>query len=370
MKKILSLVLSSVLAFSVLAGCAANEEPAETPAETPVEEPAEEPGEEPGEEEPAEEPAEAGAITKLGLGLVTSIAKSKDLADGKATGQVDTVMVAAGFDADGKIVSVTIDTAQDKVGFDGEMQLTSDTSVAGRTKKELGDEYGMKGASGIGKEWFEQIASFEEWMIGKTIDEVTGMPVYEKDENHKRVPDVEDLKSSVTVDVGGYVDALEEAWNNAIDVEGAEKVGLGAVVSTAKSKSAEGENGAVAQVDTTVVATALKADGTVAGTVIDVAQTKVAYDADGVVTNDKAAEVKSKVELGEDYGMRKASGIGREWFEQALDLAEWMKGKTADEVAGMEIAEGVPAEEDLTSTVTIKVEGYMAAFAEAVEMAK
>lgn len=361
MKKILSLVLSSVLAFSVLAGCAANEEPAETPAETPVEEPAEEPA----EEEPAEEPAaEEGSITKLGLGLVTSIAKSKDLAEGAATGQVDTVMVAAGFDADGKIVSVTIDTAQDKVGFDGEMQLTSDTSVAGRTKIELGDEYGMKGASGIGKEWHEQIASFEEWMIGKTVEEVKGMKLVET------VPDEEDLKSTVTIKVQGYIDALEKAYNSAIEVEDAEKVGLGAEVSIAKSKSAEGENGAVAQVDTTVVATALKADGTVAGTVIDVAQTKVAYDADGVVTNDKAAAVKSKVELGEDYGMRKASGIGREWFEQALDLAEWMKGKTADEVTGMEIAEGVPAEEDLTSTVTIKVEGYMAAFAEAAANAR
>lgn len=366
MKKILSLVLSSVLAFSVLAGCANNDTPAETPAETPVETPAEEPA-----ETPAEEPAEeAGAITKLGLGLVTSIGKSKDLAEGAATAQVDTVMVAAGFDADGKIVSVTIDTAQDKVGFDGEMKLTSDTAVAGKTKKELGADYGMVGASEIKKEWFEQIEAFEAWMIGKTIDEVTGMEVYEKDENHKRVPDVEDLKSSVTIDVGGYVDALQKAFDNAVAVEGAEKVGLGAGVSTAKSKSAEADKTAVAQVDTTVVATALKADGTVAGTVIDVAQTKVEFDADGVVTSDKAAAVKSKVELGEDYGMRAASGIKKEWFEQALDLSAWMVGKTADEVTGMEIAEGIPADEDLTSTVTIKVEGYLAAFEEAAANAR
>ncbi|MFH5837428.1 hypothetical protein ACHAL6_15335 [Proteiniclasticum sp. C24MP] len=357
MKKILSLVLSSVLAFSVLAGCAANEEPAETPAETPVEEPAEEPA----EEEPA---AEEGSITKLGLGLVTSIAKSKDLAEGAATGQVDTVIVAAGFDADGKIVSVTIDTAQDKVGFDGEMQLTSDTSVAGRTKIELGDEYGMKGASGIGKEWHEQIAEFEAWMIGKTVEEVKGMKLVET------VPDEEDLKSTVTIKVQGYIDALEKAYNSAIEVEGAEKVGLGATVSTAKSKSAEGENGAVAQVDTTVVATALKADGTVAGSVIDVAQTKVAYDADGVVTNDKAAAVKSKVELGDEYGMKKASGIGSEWFEQALALAEWMKGKTVDEVTGMEVAEGKATSEDLTSSVTVTVTGYLEAFEEAAANAR
>jgi hypothetical protein len=358
MKKIISLVLTSVLAFAVLAGCAKTETPAETPAETPVETPAEEP------ETPAETPAEEGAIVKLGLGLVTSIAKSKDLAEGAATGQVDTVMVAAGFDADGKIVSVTIDTAQDKVGFDGEMKLTSDTAVAGKTKVELGNDYGMAAASSIKKEWFEQIAELEAWMVGKTVEEVKAMKMVET------VPAEEDLKTVVTIKVAGYIEALDKAYANAVEIEGAEKVGLGAGVSIAKSKSQDGETGAVAQVDTTVVATALKADGTVAGTVIDVAQTKVAFDVDGKVTNDKAAAVKSKVELGEDYGMRAASALKREWFEQALDLAAWMTGKTPAEVNAMKIAEGVSAEEDLKTSVSIKVEGYLAAFEEAAANAR
>lgn len=201
MKKIFALVLSSVLALSVFAGCAKTEEPAETPAETPVETPAEEPGE--------EEPAEAGAIVKLGLGIKTSIGKSKDLTDGAATGQVDSVIVAAGFDKDGKIVSVTIDTAQDKVGFDAEMKLTSDTAVEGKSKLELGDAYGMKGASGIKKEWFEQAKSLAEYMVGKKVADVTGMELAEN------VPTAEDLKSSVTIKVNGYLAALEKAGKNA-----------------------------------------------------------------------------------------------------------------------------------------------------------
>ncbi|SFO13262.1 hypothetical protein [Proteiniclasticum ruminis] len=348
MKKIFALVLSSVLALSVFAGCAKTEEPAETPAETPVETPAEEPG----EEEPAEE---AGAIVKVGLGIKTSIGKSKDLTDGAATGQVDSVIVAAGFDKDGKIVSVTIDTAQDKVGFDGEMKLTSDTAVEGKSKLELGDAYGMKGASGIGKEWNEQIEAFGAWMIGKTVEEVKALELVDD------VTTNEELTSSVTIKLGGYISALEEAYANAVEVEGAEKVGLGIVTSIAKSKSMEGETMAVAQVDTTVVATALKADGVIAGTVIDVAQTKVEFDKDGKVASDKAAEVKSKAELGDAYGMKGASGIGKEWFEQALSLSEYMVGKTVADVTGMELAENVPTSEDLTSSVTIKVNGYLAA---------
>ena len=351
MKKIFALVLSSVLALSVFAGCAKTEEPAETPAETPVETPAEEPGE--------EEPAEAGAIVKLGLGIKTSIGKSKDLTDGAATGQVDSVIVAAGFDKDGKIVSVTIDTAQDKVGFDAEMKLTSDTAVEGKSKLELGDAYNMRGASGIGKEWNEQIEAFGAWMIGKTVEEVKALELVDE------VTTNEELTSSVTIKISGYISALEEAYANTIDVDGAEKVGLGIVTSIAKSKSMEGETMALAQVDSTVVATALKADGTIAGTIIDTAQTKIAFDKDGKVTNDKAAEVKSKTELGEEYNMKGVSGIGKEWFEQAKSLAEYMVGKSVADVTGMELAEDVPTSEDLTSSVTIKVNGYLAALEKA-----
>jgi len=369
MKKIIALVLTSVLALSVFAGCANNDTTPETPETPGTEEPNEEPGEEePGEEEPA---VEAGAITKMGLGIITNIGKSKDLEEGKATAQVDSVIVAAGFDADGKIVSVTIDTAQDRVVFEGEMELTTDTSVAGKTKLEKGDEYGMKGAAAItGLEWFEQIGHLTEWMIGKTVAEVVAMPTYEKDPSHLFVPDVEELKTTVSITIEGYLAALEEAWATAVDVDGAEKVGLGVVTSLGKSKSQSEDAGAMAQVDSTIVATALKADGTIAGTIIDTAQTKINFDMDGVVTNDKSATVKSKAELGEEYGMKKASGIGKEWDEQALAFAAFMTGKTVAEVTGMELAEDVPTAEDLTSSVTIKVGGYLAALEKAGNNAK
>lgn len=348
MKKVISIVLSSVLALGVLAGCAKTPTtPTQTPAETPA-------------ETPVETPAEAeGSVAKLGLGIVTSIAKSKDLAEGKATAQVDTVMAAVGFDKDGKIVSISIDTAQDKVGFDDKMALTSDTKVAGKTKKELGNDYGMKTASKIGKEWFEQIAEFEKWVVGKTAAEVAAMKLTET------VPAEEDLKTLVTIKVADYIKAIEKASKNAIAVKGGEKVGLGAVVSTAKSKSAEGENGAVAQVDTTIVATVLDKAGKVAGSFIDVAQTKVAFDKDGKVTTDKTAEVKSKVELGDAYGMKGASKIGKEWFEQAKALQEWMVGKTPAEVTGMKLAEGKADVEELKTSVTVSVGGYLEAFKEA-----
>ena len=84
------------------------------------------------------------------------------------------------------------------------------------TKKELGDGYGMKAASGIGKEWFEQAEALEDWCVGKTVEEVVTMPTYDKgDGRHTQVPDDVDLKTGCTIDIGSFLNALQEAADNA-----------------------------------------------------------------------------------------------------------------------------------------------------------
>ena len=156
------------------------------------------------------------SIVKIGLGHITSIDKSKDAdEDVLAVGQVDTVMAAVGFDEDGRVVKVTIDNAQTKVNFDEDLKVSSNRDDVYKTKVELGDEYGMKGASQIGKEWFEQIAELEKWMIGKSIDEITSMKVVEKDASHPAVPDVAELTSTVTITVENYLAATLKAFENA-----------------------------------------------------------------------------------------------------------------------------------------------------------
>ncbi|MDD4503391.1 MAG: hypothetical protein PHS15_01025 [Clostridiaceae bacterium] len=368
MKKILSIVLVLTFALSVLSGCAAQTEPA-TPAE------------------PAEPAVAEGTITKVGLGHITSIAKSKDLgkdAEGKEVlplGQVDTVMAAVGFDKDGKVVSVTIDNAQTKVNFDAALQLTSDLKAENKTKVELGDEYGLIKASKIGKEWHQQIAELEKWMVGKSVDEIKAMKTKAKDESHPAVPDVAELTSLVTVSVESYIGAVEEAYANAIDVIGGVKVGLGHNIAIGKSKGlgkdAEGKEVLpLAQVDTVMAATAFDKDGKVVGTVIDNAQTKVNFDNTGKVTSDKTAEYQTKVELKDGYGMIKASTIGKEWYQQADALGKWMVGKSVDEIKAMKVKAkdeshpSVPEVAELTSLVTISVENYIAAVAEGYANAK
>ncbi len=354
MKKVLSILLVLTLVLASFAGCA---KPVEAPAEEPA--PAETPAEQPA--------ADATGIVKLGLGQSTSIEKSKGLeGDVAPLGQVDTIMAAVGFDKDDKVVSVTIDTAQTKVNFDKALQLTSDVNAEYKTKVELGDAYGMIKGSKIGKEWYQQIAELEKWMVGKTVAEIKAMKV-----NAESVPDEAELTALVTVGVDGYIAAVEEAYNNAVALStSAEKIGLGHNIAIDKSKGLDGDVLPLAQVDTVMAATAFSADGKVVGTIIDSTQTKINFDNQGKVTSDKNGVFKTKVELGSEYGMIKGSKIGKEWFEQAAALGEWMIGKTVEEIKGMKTVDEVPDVAELTSSVTVGVVDYIEAVVEGFEKAK
>ncbi len=142
-----------------------------------------------------------------GLGLVFAIsgAHSKDAAaDADGTIEVNTTGCALTLGADGKIVAISFDVAQAKGTFTAAGVITSEKDVALRTKKELGDDYGMRAASPIGKEVGEQIDALEAWCIGKTPDEVAS-----------GAADDADLKAGCTIHVDDFLAALAKAAANA-----------------------------------------------------------------------------------------------------------------------------------------------------------
>ena len=155
-----------------------------------------------------------------GPGINTSIGSVKEATekDGEkydGQGQVNSVICVVLLNDDKTIKAVQFDTVQTKVTFNAEGKLTNDLMAEIPSKIEKGEAYGMRKASEIGKEWFEQIAEFEKYITGKTLEEVQAIPTYKKDDNHTRVPDDADLKTTVTIDIGGYVDALAKAVANA-----------------------------------------------------------------------------------------------------------------------------------------------------------
>lgn len=159
--------------------------------------------------------AGCGAPTlKMGLGMVSDVSITA-AGDKDGSTQVDTTACAVTLDANGKIVGISWDVTQGKAAFDKAGAAKSEPANDIKSKKEIKDGYGMKKASAIGKEWFEQIDALEKYAVGKTAADVAGMKTMKKDDHHQAVPDVEELKSGCTMDVGAFLAALNKAVANA-----------------------------------------------------------------------------------------------------------------------------------------------------------
>lgn len=81
-----------------------------------------------------------------------------------------------------------------------------DAQEGSDSKRQLGDRYGMKAASPIGREWHQQVAALEEYAAGKTPAQLAGMAL-----NDRGAPTAEELTSSCTISVAPLLEALEAA---------------------------------------------------------------------------------------------------------------------------------------------------------------
>lgn len=343
MKKKLALILALTMVMFALAACGggATEEP-------PV----------------VDEPS--GDAVKTGLAVITSAEKSKDAGEADGQAEVNSVVVAVTVDDAGKIVKCSIDTAQTKVAFSADGKIVTPLDTVFVAKQELGADYGMAKASSIGKEWNEQANALADYVLGKTVAEVKGIAVTEDG-----VPTDADLAASVTMKIKGYVAAIEKAVANAQDLGASadDKLGLGIVTSIAKSKDAGDEDG-LAQAYSYYTATTFDANGVITSSIIDASQTNVNFSKEGKITSDINASFQTKEELGDAYGMKKASGIGKEWNEQANSFAKYIVGKTAADVNGIALTEGAPADADLSAEVTVHVTDFLSIVDKASKLAK
>jgi len=300
-------------------------------------------------------------VSKVGTASVTSVQPRAATAEVAGRIRVNVTTATVMLDADGKFVSVNIDVAQNDGTFGVDGVVVS--STAAPTKKEKGAAYGMKTASEIGKEWNEQIASLEAWMIGKTLAEVKALPLTDGN-----IADSEDLRSEVSVTVTDYLAAVEKAVAAAVELEDVAKVGAESVT-TIQPRAATAEVAGRIRVNTTLVGVALDKDGKVLHVFIDVAQNDGTFGVDGTIVSATAAATKK--EKGAAYGMKTASEIGKEWNEQIASLEAWMLGKTLTEVKALPLTDGNIADsEDLRSEVSVTVTDYLAAFEKAYNAAK
>lgn len=322
---------------------------------------------------------QAAASANAGYSVYTYLSSSKPAtAEANGSVEVNSYIVYTATAQDGKIFKSGVDAAQTRIGFTngGQIADTTDLSASIKTKNELGDAYGMKKSSGIGKEWFEQAQALADWTIGKTLSEVSAAKITDKD--GKAVYDEPDLVSAVTVTATTFQTPLSNSQAHKLSgtVGVTDKMGLGVSTKISSSKSATADAAGVGQVDSLLCVVALDSAGKITACGFDAIQSKVNFAADGTISTDLTATIKTKAELKDDYGMRKNSAIGKEWNEQAVSFAEWCIGKSVNEVTGMQVKKvddnhpKVPDVADLSSSVTISVGDFLDALEKAASYAK
>ena len=290
---------------------------------------------------------------KTGLGVLT------ETTDDHRTGKINLVAAAVLLDGEGKIIDVTFDELESTISADGSGVLSMPTDT--RTKRQKGDDYPLAAASGIKKGWTEQADAFADYLKGMTAEKVAKL---ETEEDGK--PKDADLLSGCTIAVDGYRDAVVRACENAKAVGSArgDRAVLGVSVrNDTKDLTADDDHDVTAQVDITVTALTLDADDHVTSAIADVTEPALTVSADGTVSAPEL--VKTKLEQGDQYGMRGASALDKEWYEHSEGWCDYLKGRTRAEVASIP-DDGSDA--DLAAVCTISVtelqKAALAAFAE------
>lgn len=302
---------------------------------------------------------------KLGVGVVGQYGKWTE-ADGETNGttEVLTTVAAVLLDDAGKIVKCVIDTAQSTATYSSKGAAVAMTDL--RTKGEKGKDYGMSAygtdlnKDGVVKEWNEQIAVFEDAVCGKTIDEVKALVV-----NGYANEDVQ--KAGCTMAVADYVTAVEKAVAAAKESKATEndtlKLGMNTTQTTVDAT--EDKEGSF-EIATDITVATLDKDGKVTAAFTDVVAATLKFDTKGVCSTDTTAELKSKYQLGKDYGMAaygtdlNGDGVVKEWNEQADAFVAELIGKNATEIGGL-VKDGYGVESLQTAGCTISVSGMVAA---------
>ncbi len=152
----------------------------------------------------------SSAEDRLALATSTSLDSSSPASEeGDGLAQTDCTIAVLTLDGD-TITGCYIDAVQAKVNFDATGAITTDLSSPVLSKNQLGDDYGMRGRSSIGLEWYQQAANFASYVTGKTVQQVSDIALTESGSAADA-----DLSSSVTIGIGDFISVVEMAETQA-----------------------------------------------------------------------------------------------------------------------------------------------------------
>ena len=289
---------------------------------------------------------ETSGEAKVGFSITPTLSAESE----EAT--FSTVYAAVMVDADGKILACDIDESEFAPaltdGAVGEDDL--------RTQMEKGDDDGMVAAGASTMEWYQQVEAFEDYVVGKTADEVRAIPCTDG-----KTTDA-DLSAGCTITVTGFIEAVASAAENAtVSVNASDKMGI--AITTEDSTDTDG-----AAYDTDFCVVTVDANGAVTSCQVDTVQGSLPI-VDGAFDTASGAYA-TKKQLGDDYGMVSSGASTMEWYQQAEAFEQYVTGKTGDEVSAIELSEGKATDADLSVGCTITISSILSNTEKAIAAAK
>lgn len=277
---------------------------------------------------------------KLGLGSVNTVTMNST-----EENRVKCTVAAVVLGKDGKIEECELDELDFTVTMKGgQLQPPADMT----TKGEKGDAFlphkeDTAGESTLTTSWEDRVEKFCDFVEGKMPGEVTGLATTDG-----KTDRIEGFDLVVT----DFIQAIDRAVKaaKAHDIGGEDDLKL-AVVTAAGAESTAGEP----QYEVELAAVTLDDADRITGCMTDSLQYKLSVT-DGVFST-VSGPVESKRQKGDAYGMKEASGIKREWYEQADAFDKYVRGKTAQQVAQLKLDDG--GKTDAISGCTIAVTGLM-----------
>ena len=146
--------------------------------------------------------------------------------------------------------------------------------------------------------------------------------------------------------------------------------GMAVYTTVSKATNATADKDGSYEINSNICTIVLDDEGKIVDVWFDVAQNKVAFNAAGEAKTAAGTVIPSKFEKKEAYGMKPASPISAEWYEQARALELFCIGKTVAEVMGTALEGGYPADADLKAGCTMKVADLLTALFMAAQNAR
>ena len=173
--------------------------------------------------------------------------------------------------------------------------------------------------------------AFKNVVIGKTVEQVKALVA----EAGKGTDEV--INAGCTIAISDFVSAIEKAVNNAkaSDAVSSNTLKVGVATSMSGTDATEDVAGSI-DIDTSFVAMVLDANGKVVTSATDTLAPTFSFDAKGKATTDTKAAPATKLEFGDNYGMKNPNyGSAKEWYEHAAAFDATCKGKNATEIAAL-----------------------------------